>query len=240
MKVNSDILLKNAASLGIELTEQQVLSFIQYYEMLIEKNRVMNLTAITEWDDVVVRHFTDSLTLVKCLDPSSIRTVLDLGTGAGFPGIPLKIVFPHLKLTLVDSLGKRVRFLEEVISACSLEQAVAVHSRAEDLARNPQYREKYDLCVSRAVAGLSTLCEYCLPFVRTGGSFVAYKSGKAREELKEAEKAIRLLGGSVHDLTEFLLPDTDMERILVRIRKEKPTPLKYPRKAGTPAKEPLQ
>lgn len=242
MMINSEILQRNADSIGVKLTDQQIRSFIRYYEMLIEKNKVMNLTAITEWEDVVIRHFTDSLSLVKCLDPSSVQTVLDLGTGAGFPGIPLKIAFPHLKVTLVDSLGKRVRFLEEVIDECHLDDITAVHSRAEDLARDPGYREIYDLCVSRAVAALSTLCEYCLPFVRTGGSFVAYKSGKVREELKEAGKAITILGGTVPDaqgMTEFLLPGTDMERILIRIRKEKPTPKKYPRKAGTPSKEPL-
>ena len=238
LKILTDVLEK----MEIRLSDQQIHQFVMYYEMLIEKNKVMNLTAITEWEDVVIRHFADSLSLVKCTDLTKVNCVIDLGTGAGFPGIPLKIAFPHLQITLVDSLGKRVRFLEEVIQHLGFDQISALHARAEDLGRNPKHREVYDLCVSRAVANLSTLCEYCLPFVRVNGEFISYKSGKAYQELEQSKKAVRLLGGrtvSNEDLCEFILPGTDMERILIRILKEKKTPAYYPRKAGMPGKEPL-
>jgi len=240
--VNKTRLYNLASRMNIALDEKQLNTFEKYYKMLIEKNKVMNLTAITEWEDVCVKHFADSLSIVKCMDMTKVRTVMDLGTGAGFPGIPLKIAFPHLNITLADSLGKRIRFLEEVIEQCALDDVTAVHARAEDIAKDPEYREKYDLCVSRAVANLSTLCEYCLPFVHKGGSFVSYKSGKAREEIDFSRHAVKVLGGGLiteKDITEFVLPDTDMERVLVRIKKVTSTPAKYPRKAGIPAKEPL-
>ena len=238
LNILKDVLEK----MDLRLSDQQMQQFAMYYEMLIEKNAVMNLTTITEWEDVVTRHFADSLSIVKCTDLMAARSVLDLGTGAGFPGIPLKIAFPHLQITLVDSLGKRVRFLEEVIRNCSLDHIRALHARAEDLGRDPEHRETYDLCVSRAVANLSTLCEYCLPFVRVNGQFISYKSGKAYQELEQNKKAVKLLGGravSREDLCEFVLPGTDMERVLICIKKEKKTPACYPRKAGTPGKEPL-
>jgi len=229
-------------AMGVYPDERQTDQFIQYYEMLIQKNTVMNLTAITAWEDVVIRHFADSLSIVKSIDLNDVKTVLDLGTGAGFPGIPLKIAFPHLHITLVDSLGKRVNFLNDVIRECRLERITAIHSRAEDLGRDKKYREEYDLCVSRAVANLSTLSEYCLPFVRVNGYFISYKSGKAFQEIEQSKKAVRMLGGKPltnADLCTFTLPGTDMERVLIRIRKEKKTPVHYPRKAGTPGKEPL-
>ena len=241
MNYNLEKFKNGLQQLHIALSEKQMEQFLQYYELLVEKNKVMNLTAITEFDEVVEKHFLDSVSLTKQLDLHQPLKVLDLGTGAGFPGIPLKIVFPELEITLMDSLNKRVLFLQEVIEKLGLENIRAVHGRAEDLARDAAYREKFDLCVSRAVANLSTLSEYCLPFVQVGGGFVAYKADKAEEEIKQAEKAVKLLGGKFREdsLVEFHLPDSDMYRSLVLIYKDSATPKKFPRKAGLPSKEPL-
>lgn len=233
-------LKRKALELGIELSEKQLFQFQKYYEMLIEKNKVMNLTAITEWNEVVDKHFIDSISLVKAVDLSGEAYLLDLGCGAGFPGIPLKIVFPDLKIVLLDSLNKRILFLKEVIEELQLEQIEALHGRAEDYAKKPEYREQFDYCVSRAVANLTTLSEYCLPYVKEGGSFISYKSGKVQEELKEIKKAMFLLGGKVEEVISFTLPETEIERDFVCIKKEKKTPKKYPRKAGMPSKEPLK
>ncbi len=222
----------------IALTVHQKNQFLQYYNLLIEWNSMMNLTAITDFDEVCEKHFADSVSLVKAVDLSACSTLIDVGTGAGFPGIPLKIVFPHLKVTLLDSLNKRVNFLTEVIEKLQLENVTALHGRAEDFARNPLYREKYDICVSRAVANMSTLSEYCLPFVRQGGYFVPYKSQKGLEEIGEAAKAITLLGGKYQKKVEFHLGEEEY-RVLFLIDKAKATPKKYPRKAGLPAKEPI-
>ena len=231
---------RKASALGVELSEKQLEQFRRYYEMLVEKNKVMNLTAITEWDEVIDKHFIDSISLIKACDLSGEKYILDLGCGAGFPGIPLKIAFPNLKIVLLDSLNKRILFLQEVIGALGLEKVEALHGRAEDYARKAEYREQFDYCVSRAVANLTTLSEYCIPYVKEGGSFISYKSGKVKEELKEVKKALFLLGGNVEDTITFELPETDMERIFVKIKKEKKTPKKYPRKAGLPGKEPLK
>lgn len=237
-------LREEAGRIGITLTEEQEDAFRQYYEMLIEKNKVMNLTAITAWDDVVEKHFTDSL-MIAAEMPDLFRnggaglSLMDVGTGAGFPGIPLKIVFPDLSVTLLDSLNKRVLFLQDVISALSLEGIQAVHARAEEGARNPELREHFDLCFSRAVAKTRVLSEYCLPFVRVGGTWVAYKSGDIREELQEASRSIRLLGGRKEALRKFTLPDSDIQRSLIAVKKIKPTPGAYPRKAGTASRNPL-
>lgn len=225
--------------IGIILTDNQKKQFDQYYRLLVEWNKVMNLTGIVDYDEVNLKHFTDSLTIVKVIDMEKIRCIIDVGTGAGFPGIPIKIVYPHVKVILLDSLNKRIKFLNTVIDELELSDIHAVHGRAEDMARKEEYREKFDLCVSRAVSNLSTLSEYCLPFLRINGFFVSYKSGAADEEIKQAENALNLLGGKIDNVDKFVLPDTDMGRMLVKINKTKKTPDRYPRKAGVPAKEPL-
>ncbi len=230
---------KDLMELQIALSKKQLTQFITYYEMLAEWNQVMNLTAITDYEEVLKKHFIDSLSLVKAFDLTSDISVIDIGTGAGFPGIPLKIAFPNLKVTLLDSLNKRVQFLKAVIEKLELQEIESFHGRAEDFARPGLMREKYDLCVSRAVANLTTLSEYCLPFVKVGGFFVSYKSEKIEQEKKEAEKAIRLLGGKIEKQVELYLPDSDIYRNLFVIKKETACPKKYPRKAGLPAKEPL-
>lgn len=229
---------KDLEELNIRLTEKQLNQFLLYYEMLIEQNKVMNLTAIIDYEEVMKKHFIDSLSLVKAYDLSKPVSVIDVGTGAGFPGVPLKIAFPDLQVTLLDSLNKRVSFLDSVIDALGLTGIEAIHGRAEDFARN-SLREKYDLCVSRAVANLSTLSEYCLPFVKVGGKFISYKSEKIAEEKIAAQNAITILGGKVAGQMEFTLPDCDIYRNLFVIEKVKSTPKKYPRKAGVPGKEPL-
>lgn len=239
MAYDLTILEKGCEELGIELTERQKEQYLLFYEYLIEKNKVMNLTGITEFEEVLTKHFLDSLACVKAIDIKNIKNVIDIGTGAGFPGVPLKIAFPHLEACLLDSLKKRVNFLEEAFALLHLENISAIHGRAEEFAKNKTYREKHDLCVSRAVSNLATLSEYCLPYVKTGGCFISYKSGKVQEEAEQAEKAIKILGGRVKDIVYFNLPDSEIERSLVVIEKIKSTPGRYPRKAGTPLKEPL-
>lgn len=239
MNYNLEKFKNGLQQLHIALSEKQMEQFLQYYELLVEKNKVMNLTAITEFDEVVKKHFLDSVSLTKQMDLHQPLKVLDLGTGAGFPGIPLKIVFPELEITLMDSLNKRVLFLQDVISSLQLQNIEAVHGRAEEAARNKKYRESFDLCVSRAVANISTLSEYCLPFVKIGGSFISYKSSTIEDELKDGKKGIAILGGKVKDVYKFTLPDSKLQRSFVIIEKEKKTPKAYPRKAGTPSKDPL-
>lgn len=228
--------------LGLALTENQIDQFYKYFELLVEWNKVMNLTAITEMNDVILKHFIDSLSLIKSdrdFGTESI-SVIDVGTGAGFPGIPLKIAFPNIRITLLDSLNKRIKFLEEVSSQLGLDHVTMIHGRAEDFGRDAKYREQYDYCVSRAVANLSTLSEYCLAFVKQGGCFISYKSGKIEEELSAAKGAIKRLGGELADVTEFTLPELEAGRSLVTIKKVAVMSKKYPRKAGVPSKEPLK
>lgn len=225
--------------LGIILTDKQREQFDRYYELLIEWNKVMNLTGITDYDEVILKHFIDSLMLSEICDMSNVSAMIDVGTGAGFPGIPIKIVYPHINAILLDSLNKRLKFLNTVIEELGLESVQTLHGRAEDYARKTEYRESFDLCVSRAVANLSTLSEYCLPFVKKDGTFISYKGGDSDEEVKQAERAVDLLGGKVETIHKFTLPGTDMGRTLVEIEKIKNTPRRYPRKAGQPAKEPL-
>lgn len=236
-----DLVLFNDSinKLGLMLNNYQVTQFMEYYELLVEWNSFMNLTAITEFHEVCTKHFIDSISLCKVIDCTKEYTVIDVGTGAGFPGIPLKIAFPNLKITLLDSLGKRVKFLNEVIGRLGLENIEAIHGRAEDFAKPELMREQFDLCVSRAVANLSTLSEYCLPYVKVNGYFISYKSEKISDERQTAQKAIEILGGSIYDQKEFILPNSDIYRNLFQIKKVKVTPKKYPRKAGLPSKEPL-
>ena len=236
----TDRFLKSLEKLNIHLNEKQVYQFIKYYEMLIETNKVMNLTAITDFDEVIDKHFVDSLALIQAIDLNKELKVIDVGTGAGFPGIPLKIAFPELDILLLDSLNKRIHFLDQVISELGLENIQTIHGRAEDFGKNPLYREKFDLCVSRAVANLSTLSKYCVPFVQVDGYFISYKSGKVQEELDASRHAVDILGGKVEKCLNYALADTDMERSLVVIHKLKPTKKAYPRKAGKPSREPLQ
>lgn len=239
MRENASLLRESCKKIGVELTEEQTDQFLMYYEHLIEKNKVMNLTAITEYEEVVLKHFVDSISLVKAVDLYHYEYLIDVGTGAGFPGIPLKIVFPHLNVTLLDSLNKRVLFLNEIIDKLQFKNITAIHARAEDAARNREYREQFDLCVSRAVANLSSLSEYCIPFLKKDGLFISYKSTDIDTEITNAKKAFYLLGGKYVEKKEFCLPDSDIGRSFVVIKKEKMTPSKYPRKAGLPSKEPL-
>lgn len=225
--------------LEIYLDDAKKEQFIRYYKLLIQWNKVMNLTGITDYDEVNEKHFVDSLSIVKAVKMQNIRSVIDIGTGAGFPGVPLKIAFPHLHIVLLDSLNKRVNFLNTVIQELELEKIETLHGRAEDFAKKEKYRETFDLCVSRAVANLATLSEYCIPYIRVGGIFIPYKSGNIEEELGASKMAVALLGGKIEKTVKFELPGTDIGRSFVIIKKEEHTKKKYPRKAGLPSKEPI-
>lgn len=232
-----------AEQLDIHLSREQLWRYHRFFEMLVEKNKVMNLTAITEEKDVIAKHFLDSLSIVMALPGlknGKAFSIIDVGTGAGFPGIPLRIAFSSCDLLLLDSLNKRVDFLKEVCSSLELDRVRFVHGRAEDVGRDKSCRERFDVCVSRAVADLSVLSEYCLPFVKIGGVFISYKSRNVEKEVKGAQDAIKLLGGTVRSVEAFCLPGTEMERSLVVVEKEKHTQMRYPRKAGIPSKEPLR
>lgn len=223
----------------IELPDGALELLNRYYEMLIDTNKVMNLTTITEYSEVVIKHFADSAAIGCITDMNGNIDVIDVGTGAGFPGIVLKIVYPQLSVVLLDSLNKRVNFLKNVITELGLTGISAIHGRAEDIARNKDYREKFDLCVSRAVANMSSLSEYCLPFVKVGGRFISYKADGCDEEVKTASKAVNILGGKIRKIESYVIPDTDICRKFVVIDKLRNTSAKYPRKAGLPTKEPL-
>lgn len=224
--------------IGIELSENQLKQFQLYFDLLIETNKVMNLTAITEMEEVVLKHFIDSIALVQYISLSKKR-VIDVGTGAGFPGIPLAILCSDAQFMLMDSLNKRIKFLNEVIKVCELENVEIIHSRAEDLGRNKNFREQYDLCVSRAVANMSTLLEYCIPFIKVGGKFISYKSGDVKDELQKSEVAQQELGCKRKEIIPFELPQSDMQRTFVIFEKKKVLLNKYPRQAGKPKREPL-
>ena len=235
----NELLKTGFSEMGLAVSDAQLAQLNDFTARMLETNKVMNLTGITEYDEVNEKHFVDSLAIVKTLDINKVESVIDIGTGAGFPGIPLKIAFPHLKVTLLDSLQKRIKFLNEVIRTLGLNEIQTLHGRAEDFARMAEYREQYDLCVSRAVSNLSTLCEYCIPYVIDGGLFVSYKSGSIDEELVNSANAIKILGGKLQKVDKFQLPDTDISRAFIHIKKVKNTSKKYPRKAGMPGKEPL-
>lgn len=240
MEYQLDGFQKGLSDLGLSLSEEQISQFLLYYELLTEKNKVMNLTAITDFEEVVQKHFLDSLSLVKVLEEKPAGKILDMGTGAGFPGIPIKIAFPGCDVTLVDSVNKKIEFIKEAAQKIGLHNVKAVHGRVEDLGHDIVYRETYDLVVSRAVAALPALAEYCLPFVKVGGAFLSYKSVKVDEELSAGKKAIQVLGGRLKKDIRFQLSGTEMERAFLLIEKEKPCPKKYPRKAGTPTKMPIR
>lgn len=232
---------------NIELDDYKLSQFQKYFDILIEWNEKINLTAITEFEDVLIKHFVDSISIIKAGEIDLVNkllsgdkiSVIDIGTGAGFPSIPLKIVFPNANITMLDSLNKRIKFLNIVIDELGLQDITALHGRAEDYASPDKLREKFDICVSRAVANLSTLSEYCLPYVKQNGVFISYKSETIKEEMVNAKNAIYVLGGSIKNIFEFNLPSTDFYRALCVINKDKVTPKKFPRKAGLPSKEPL-
>ena len=241
-----NLLKRNMAVFGLSPTSGQCSQFLRYYEMIVERNKVMNLTTVTDYREAVRKHFADSLAVAqtkafqKMTGNKRNASVIDIGSGAGFPGIPVKIMFPETRMTLLDSLNKRVIFLNEVIDELQLGNITALHDRAEEYVRKDGIRGTFDVCLSRAVANLAVLAEYCMPYVKTGGCFISYKSGMIDEECRNAEKAVRILGGSIETIERFTLPDSDEARSLVVIRKKSGTPSKYPRKAGIPAKTPIQ
>jgi 16S rRNA (guanine527-N7)-methyltransferase len=237
VKNNLDLFQSELEKIQITLNEQQIEQFVMYYEMMVETNQVMNLTSITEPVDVIHKHYVDSLVINQIYSFAEKKKIIDIGTGAGFPGIPLKIAFPQLEIVLLDSLNKRIKFLNSVIDSLGLTGISCIHGRSEDIARMSEYREQFDLCVSRAVANLSSLSELCIPFVKVGGKFISYKAGNSEEEISSANGAIEKLGGKLGQVSTFEIPDT---RVFVEIDKIKGTSKKYPRKAGTPVKEPLK
>lgn len=235
----ADFLRDSLEKIGYTPSDAQCEQLNSFHKLLCEWNKFMNLTGITEYTEVVIKHFVDSLAVNCVYSFKNTDKVVDIGTGAGFPGLPLKIMYPDVQFTLLDSLNKRIKFLDEVINTDGLNKIETLHGRAEDYAKNKEYREQYDVCVSRAVANLATLSEYCLPYVKVGGVFIAYKAGQIDEELKASERAVKLLGGEIVDVHKLTLPDTDIDRTFVVIKKTAATSKKYPRKAGLPSKEPL-
>lgn len=236
----STIFKRNLDSIGMTLSDIQIEQLDKYYELLVEWNSFMNLTGITDYEEVMLKHYLDSLVLKLPINGGNKHIkLIDVGTGAGFPGLPLKIAYPEAEVVLFDSLNKRIKFLDEVINTLGLKNVTTIHGRAEDGGRNPKLREQFDVSVSRAVADLAVLSEYNLPFVKVGGYFVAYKSKDVDAEVEKSRKAISILGGEVEKVDKFTLPETDIERALVYIKKVKNTGKKYPRKAGVPGKEPL-
>ena len=234
-----DLLSDYCKKIELDITDTQLQQFDDYYRFLVKKNKVMNLTTIIEKEDVVLKHFIDSIYIMKYTDFDE-KKVIDIGTGAGFPGIPLKILRPDIKVTLVDSLNKRINFLNEVIEKLNLEDIVTVHSRIEDFGKNKSYREKFDYVTARAVANLAVLSEYLIPIAKIGGKCVCMKGSNVEEEIESGKKAINVLGGKLERVDEFKLPDSDISRNVIVLSKVKNTPVRFPRKAGMPSKEPLK
>ena len=229
---------EKSRDLGVRFLVEQTEQFFEYMNLLIEWNEKMNLTAIIDPEEIILKHFIDSVTILKDIEDNS--KIVDVGTGAGFPGIPLSIMNPTLKITLVDSLNKRLIFLQEVVNKLGLKNIEIVHARAEEFGQNKMYRENFDIATSRAVANMSTLSEYLIPLVKVGGKVISMKASEAQEEINDAKKAIEVLGGKIEKIEEFNLPQSDIGRTVIIIRKNKPTPNKYPRKPGTPSKEPIK
>ena len=227
-----------AKDLDFQFSVEQLERFFTYMELLIEWNEKMNLTAIIKPEEIILKHFIDSITILKQIKDG--ETLVDVGTGAGFPGIPLSIMNSTLKITLVDSLNKRLIFLQEVINQLNLENVEIVHARAEEFGQNKKYREKFDIATSRAVANLSTLSEYLIPLVKIDGKVISMKASAAQDEINEAKNAIKILGGKIEKIDEFNLPQSDIGRTVIVMKKEKETPSKYPRKPGIPSKEPIK
>lgn len=223
--------------INIEITDEQLLSYFTYMNLLLEWNEKVNLTAITEINEVILKHFIDSMTVLKFLEES--EDIIDVGTGAGFPGIPIAIMNPNKRITLLDSLNKRINFLNEVCNKLKIDNVKTIHGRAEDFGQNKDYREKYDIAISRAVANMTTLSEYLIPFIKLGGRCICMKGNEIEEELEQAKYAIKLLGGKIERVEKFNLPNSDIERNIVIIKKIQETPSKYPRKAGMPSKAPM-
>lgn len=238
--IMDEIMFKNTIEAeGITLNNTQLQQFSQYYELLIEWNEKVNLTAITDKSEVYLKHFFDSITTSFYYDFSNVNTICDIGAGAGFPSIPLKIAYPHLQITIVDSLKKRIHFLEKLVDTLELDGVNLVHARAEDFGQNKESRASFDIVTARAVARMSVLSEYCLPLCKQGGFFIALKGASSAEELHAAKKAIKLLGGEFKKEHQFALPIEKSERAIIITKKVKNTPKKYPRKPGMPAKQPL-
>lgn len=230
-------LINALKQLHIEVENETISKFERHMKLVLEWNEKVNLTAITDADDFIKKHFVDSVLCANFDEITKADTIIDVGTGAGFPGVPLAVLFPQKQFVLMDSLGKRIKILDEIVNELGLLNISTVHARAEDLARKKEYREKFDVCVSRAVANLAVLSEYCLPFVNIGGAFISYKGPDAYEELKQAEKAIEILGGEAGSIKKMEIDDFDLNHNIIIINKKRRTPDKYPRKAGIPAKE---
>ena len=228
---------KELNQLKIIIDRDQIQKFHIYMKLLLEWNKKINLTAITDEEEIILKHFVDSLTVLKYINEND--KIIDVGTGAGFPGIPIAIMMPNVKITLLDSLNKRINFLNEVIKELDLKNVETIHSRSEDCGKDMLYREKYDISIARAVANLSTISEYLLPFVKIGGKMICMKGSEIEEELKNAQYAIKVLGGKIISRDKFTLPESDIKRNIIIVEKEQYTPKMYPRKAGLPAKEPI-